>query len=214
MERIRIVLIDDHVLFRESLSRFIASEPGMEIVGQCARSAELVPILNQSEVDVILLDFQLHLENGIELIDAARAAGYGGRFLFVTGATSRSEVLKALQMGASGVFLKHNSPESLLKAIQLVMSGEVWLDRRVVQMMADRVAPGEADAFGAALTERERQVMNGVMTGSSNREIADDLGVSEGAVKATLQQLFRKTGVRTRSQLVRFALAGTPAWRG
>jgi DNA-binding NarL/FixJ family response regulator len=159
-------------------------------------------------VDVMLLDFNLGAERGSDLIAAVRQAGYVGKILMVTAAMDADESLKALQLGASGVFLKHNSPSALTKAIHMVAGGEVWLDRRVVQLLAERVPPAENEGFGAPLTEREEQVLHGVLQGSTNRKIADELGGSEGSVKAAIQQLFRKTGVRTRSQLVRVALEG------
>lgn len=206
MERIRLVLIDDHVLFRESLGRLFASEPDLEVVGQCSRIAEVLEILERSPVDVMLVDFKLGAERGTDLITATRQAGYTGKFLMVTAAMDAVESSEALQLGASGVFLKHNSPSALTKAIHLVASGEAWLDRHIVQLMAERVPVEQEAGFGAPLTARDEQVLRGVMEGNSNRKIAEDLGVSEGAVKAAIQQLFRKTGVRTRSQLVRIAL--------
>lgn len=208
MELIRLLLIDDHVLFRESLGRLFASEPGVQIVGQCSRSAEALAILREIPVDLILLDFNLGPERGTDLMSAVRQAGYTGKILMVTGAMDAEESLAAIQMGASGIFLKHNSPGALTKAIQMVAGGEVWLDRRIVQLMAERVTPERDADYGAPVTEREEQVLNHVLRGSTNKRIADELGVSEGAIKAAVQQLFRKTGVRTRSQLVRVALEG------
>ena len=213
MERIRLVLIDDHVLFRESLGRLFASEPDLEVVGQCARIAEVLAVLQRSSVDLMLLDFNLGTERGTDLITAARQAGYAGKILMVTAAMDAEESLRVLHLGASGIFLKHNSPAALTKAIHLVAGGEVWLDRHIVQLMAERIPPTESEGFGTPLTAREEQVLQGVLEGSTNRRIADDLGVSEGAVKAAIQQLFRKTGVRTRSQLVRVALEGQPGMR-
>lgn len=208
MERIRLILIDDHVLFRESLGRLFASEQGLEVVGQCARISEALEIIGHSPVDLILLDFNLGKERGTDLIAAVRQAGYAGRILMVTAVMDASEVLKALQLGASGVFLKHSPPSSLAKAIHMVAAGEVWLDRGIVQLLAEQVPPPANESFGMPLTEREELVLHGVLEGSTNRKIAEELGGSEGSIKAAIQQLFRKTGVRTRSQLVRVALEG------
>jgi DNA-binding NarL/FixJ family response regulator len=206
MERIRLVLIDDHVLFRESLTRLFASEPDLEVVGHCAGISEVLALLEHSAVDLMLLDFNLGRERGTDLIIAARQAGYAGKFLMVTAAMDAAESLTALQLGASGIFLKHSSPSALTQAIHLVAGGEAWLDRRIVQLMAEHVPPEEEAGFGGPMTGREEQVLHGVLDGSTNRKIAEGLGVSEGAVKAAIQQLFRKTGVRTRSQLVRAAV--------
>ncbi len=213
MEPIRIVLVDDHVLFRESLGRLFASEPDLEVVGQCARTGEVLAILARSAVDLLLLDFNLGHERGTDLIAAVRHAGFSGKILMVTAAMDADQCLQALVAGASGIFLKHNSPGTLTTAIRLVAGGEPWLDRRVVQLMAERVPPQEGGGFGTPLSSREEQVLQGVLEGNTNRKIGDDLAISEGAVKAVIQQLFRKTGVRTRSQLVRAALEGQPGTR-
>jgi DNA-binding NarL/FixJ family response regulator len=208
MERIRVILIDDHGLFRESLSRLFASEPDLEVVGQCSRISEVLAILEHAAVDLMLLDFNLGPERGTDLIAAVRRAGYTGKILMVTAAMDAEESVTALQLGASGIFLKHNSPGALTKAIHMVAGGEVWLDRHIVQLMAERVPPERDECFGAPLTGREEQVLQGVLQGSTNRRIAEEVGLSEGGVKAAVQQLFRKAGVRTRSQLVRAALEG------
>jgi DNA-binding NarL/FixJ family response regulator len=206
MQPIRLLLLDDHILFRESLSRLLASEPDFEMVGQSGASAEALDMLSRKPVDVVLLDFDLGEEHGSRFIAAARRAGYTGKILMVTAGMNAAESSIALQMGASGIFLKHNSPGSLAKAIRLVAAGEMWVDQRVIQLMADGVQNREDQGVRRLLTERERQVLKGIFEGLTNKEIAGQIGVSEGAVKATLQQLFQKTRVRTRSQLVRIAL--------
>ena len=89
------------------------------------------------------------------------------------------------------------------------MGGEIWVDPKVIQLMADRVDQREEERASPLLTEREQQVLRGIFEGLTNKEIGAQLGVTDGAVKATLQQLFQKTGVRTRSQLVRIALEGS-----
>ena len=205
-ERIRLLLLDDHVLFREGLSRLLASEPDFEMVGNCGTSAEALEVLRGSPVDVVLLDFDLGEDHGSQFIAAARRAGYAGKILMVTAGMNAAESSIALQLGASGIFLKHNSPVTLAKAIRLVASGEMWVDQRVIHLMADGIHQREGRTFHKVLTEREQQVLRGIFEGLTNKEIAARLGVSESAVKATLQQLFQKTRVRTRSQLVRIAL--------
>ena len=205
-QRIRLLLLDDHVLFREGLSRLLASEPDFEMVGNCGTSAEAMEVLKDSPVDLVLLDFDLGEDHGSQFIAAARRAGYEGKILMVTAGMDAAESSIALQLGASGIFLKHNSPVTLAKAIRLVASGEMWVDQRVIHLMADGIHQREGGTFHKVLTEREQQVLRGIFEGLTNKEIAGRLGVSEGAVKATLQQLFQKTRVRTRSQLVRIAL--------
>jgi DNA-binding NarL/FixJ family response regulator len=211
MNPIRLLLLDDHILFREGLSRLLASEPDFEMAGNCGTSAEALEALAGTPVDLVLLDFDLGEDHGSQFIGAARRAGYQGKFLMITAGMTATESSIALQLGASGVFLKHNSPGTLAKAIRLVAAGEMWLDQKVIQLMADGVHQREDPNFRALLTDREQRVLRGIFEGLTNKEIAAQLGVSEGAVKATLQQLFQKTHVRTRSQLVRIALEGSLA---
>src|ERR1035437_1899144 len=206
MERMRLLLLDDHVLFRESLSRLLASEPDFEMAGHCGTAREALAMLKTTPVDMVLLDFDLGEDHGSQFISTARREGFGGKVLMVTAGMSAMESSIALQNGASGIFLKHNSPGNLAKAIRMVAGGEMWVDQRVIQTLADGVRYGEEQSSHKSLTEREQEVLRGIFEGLSNKEIAAQLGVSDGAVKATLQQLFQKTRVRTRSQLVRIAL--------
>lgn len=206
MEPIRLLLLDDHVLFRESLSRLLASEPDFEMAGHCGAAAEALDLLRTRQVDVVLLDFDLGGEPVSQFVAAARASGFEGKILMVTAGMNAAESSKALTHGASGIFLKHSSPGNLAQAIRLVASGQTWVDQKVVQMLAEGVPQPEDSLLRNLLTAREQQVLQGLFEGLTNKEIAGQLGVSESAVKATLQQLFQKTRVRTRSQLVRIAL--------
>jgi len=209
MERIRLLLIDDHILFRDGLSRLLALEPDLEVVTCCGTTAEALDTVGREPVDMVLLDYDLGEDHGSHFLSSARRAGYLGKVLMVTAGMTAKESSTALRLGASGIFLKHNSPGTLAKAVRLIMGGEIWVDPKVIQLMADRVDQREDERVSPLLTEREQQVLRGIFEGLSNKEIGAQLGVTDGAVKATLQQLFQKTGVRTRSQLVRIALEGS-----
>jgi len=199
-------LLDDHVLFRESLSRLLATEADFEMAGHCGTAAEALDLLRARPVDVVLLDFDLGGEPVSQFVASARAAGFEGKILMVTAGMNAAESSMALTHGASGIFLKHSSPVNLAQAIRLVASGQMWVDQKVVQMLAEGVPQPEDSSLRNLLTAREQQVLQGLFEGLTNKEIAAQLSVSESAVKATLQQLFQKTRVRTRSQLVRIAL--------
>jgi DNA-binding NarL/FixJ family response regulator len=209
MERIRLLLIDDHVLFRDGLSRLLALEPDFDVVTGCGTTAEALATLGRQPVDIVLLDYDLGEDQGSHFISSARAAGYTGKVLMVTAGMTAKESSSALHLGASGIFLKHNSPGTLAKAVRLIIGGEIWVDPKVIHLMADRVDQREEEPVSPLLTEREQQVLRGIFEGLTNKEIGAQLGVSDGAIKATLQQLFQKTGVRTRGQLVRIALEGS-----
>jgi two-component system nitrate/nitrite response regulator NarL len=210
LRRTRLVLLDDHGLFRESLSYLLASEPDFEVVGQCSTSAEALELLDGTAVDLVLLEFRIGTERCDEFISAARQAGYQGKFLLVTGGIDPARSAAALKLGASGIFLKCNSSSRLVQAIRVVASGDAWVDQRVMQLIADRYPQHEDQRLGC-LTDREQIVLKGLLNGLTNKRIGRQVGVSESAIKATLQQLFDKAGVRTRSQLVRATLDGSLA---
>jgi DNA-binding NarL/FixJ family response regulator len=206
MPSIRLLLLDDHILFREGLSRLLVSETGFEIVALCGTPAEALQILARSPVDIVLLDFELEDDTGTRFISAARAAGYRGKILMVTAGMSESDASLAWRLGIAGIFHKHDSPATLLKAIRTAAAGTLWMDERAPSPELRPVDPILPKPSASGLTPRERQVLRGVFEGLSNQEIAHRIGVSLSSVKATLQQLFEKTGVRTRSQLVRIAI--------
>ncbi len=206
MSGTRLILVDVHLLFRESLSRLLASEPDFEIAASCSTPAEALEILKDVPADIVLLDFDLENDCGSQFITSARKLGFDGKILIVTAGMNARESSIALQLGASGIFLKQNSPAILTKVIRMVAGGEAWVDERVIQLMAAAVNRKDDQSSGQALTEREQQVLQGVCEGLTNRAIAARLKVTEGAVKATLHELFQRTHVRTRSQLVRVAL--------
>jgi DNA-binding NarL/FixJ family response regulator len=209
MERIRLLLVDDHVLFRQSLFRLLASEPDFEVVADCGTAREALDVLQRGIVDVVLLDFDLGHDHGSRFIAEIRHAGDTLKILMVTAGMSAIESSTALRLGASGIFLKHGSPGALAQAIRLVAGGAMWVDPHIIQLMAETVEERGAASERMRLTDREQHVLQGVFEGLANKEIGVRLGISESAVKAALQQLFRKTNVRTRSQLVRIALDGS-----
>jgi DNA-binding NarL/FixJ family response regulator len=200
--------VDDHPLFREGLARLLVSEPDFDMVARCGTATEGLEVLSRSAVDVVLLDFDLGVENGNQFISSARQSGYTGRILMVTAGTNAAQSSIALKQGASGIILKTSSPSTLAKAIRLVAHGEIWLDEKVVQQLADRALQDGPAHPPPTLTEREDQVLEGVFEGLTNKEIGTKIGVPESSVKTTLRYLFYKTGVQTRSQLVRIALEG------
>jgi two-component system nitrate/nitrite response regulator NarL len=204
--QIRVLIVDDHTLFRESLSRLLEADTECKIVGACASVNEALKITARQQVDLVLLDYDLGEEPGTQFLSQSRDHGFHGPILMVTGGVSDTVMLRALDSGASGVFLKSSPLAELIQAIRRVMQGETWIDSGMVKSLIAGARQLGAENRQESLSAREHSVLRCVFEGLSNKEIGQQLDISEGSVKAALQQLFARTGVRTRSQLVRIAV--------
>jgi len=198
-----ILLIDDHTLFREAIARLLGRESDFEVVGECATVDEGISVLGSSVVDVVLLDIDLGLQQGGAFLPRAAAAGFKGQILVVTAGVSKLEAGRLRERGCAGIVLKQEPPQVLIQRIREIASqnGIMPVPQPPLETLDLPASTGQP-----SFTSRERQVLRAVFSGQTNKEIAFNLGVSEPLVKAVLQQLFSKTGVRTRSQLVRIAL--------
>jgi two-component system nitrate/nitrite response regulator NarL len=203
---IRLLLIDDHALFREGLVRLLQAEPGLNVVGHCSTGVEAKRIIKSREIDVVLLDLDLGPERGADLLDEFRAMRFSGRVLLVTADVNDREVPNLIRKGIAGILMKHNSHALLVQGIRDAMKGKVWFEQGLLKRAMERIDTERSTPSPAELTRREKEVLSFVFEGLTNKEIGDRLQISESAVKACLQNLFSKTGVRTRSQLVRVAL--------
>jgi len=205
--KVRILLIDDHTLFRESLIRLLAAEPELEIAGHCATIAEARRIIADTVVHVALLDYDLGEEAGTNLLNHLREIGSNVRVLMLTAGMVASAMLGALDAGAAGVILKHSGTRQLLEAIHRVSNGEAWWDMGILRSaLSGAREKNDRQAKARDLTDRQRLVLRSILDGLTNKEIAVRLKSTEPAVKASIQELFGKAGVRTRSQLVRVAI--------
>ena len=201
---IHLLLLDDHAMFREGLARTFEKEPDLEVVGQCSSSSEAIPLLAKG-VTMVLLDVDLGIERAIDFVEAAKAAAFDGQILVVTAGVSGQEAVQLVQAGVSGILHKHHSGDVLCETIRKVAAGEVFLEEKYLPSLfrsVDRTRTPERPK----LTERDRCVLRYIFQGLTNREIGLQLEISEGAVKASLRQLFEKVGVRTRAQLVKVAI--------
>jgi two-component system, NarL family, nitrate/nitrite response regulator NarL len=205
-QTVHILLLDDHSLFRESVSRLLNAEPGIEVVAHSATIEGAIQVLKRKSIDLVLLDFDLGESDGREFLRLAKEQGFKGKILLVTAGVDPGAASELLRSGVAGVFRKHDSAALLAQGIRDVMAGKVWLDQEQLQTALRTESTTPQPSGSTRFTERERQVLSFVFEGLANKEIAARIGVSEGSVKSTLQQLFSKTGVRTRSQLVRIVL--------
>lgn len=176
------------------------------MVANCSSVEQAVQVLQSSAIDLVLLDYDLGQQRAPDFLARAHALNLRPRVLLVTAGITPLESVAMLNDGASGLFLKHSSPALLAEAIRKVHGGETWVDQRCLREIVQVASQPEGRPASRDFTERERSVLRGVFEGLSNKEIGARLEISESSVKAALQQLFHKTGVRTRSQLVRIAL--------
>jgi len=204
--RATILLVDDHTLFRESVARLLDSESDLKVVGSCATIEEAKQFLLDNLVDLVLLDFDLGAWNGMDFMSLAESIDYRGKVLLVTAGVNETTATNLVKRGIAGIFPKHDPPSALVDAIRVVLSGRVWFEQNYLHKIVGGKIEEELPPPTRKLTEREQQVLVGVFEGLANKQIAERLQTSEGAVKATMQQLFQKTGVRTRGQLVKIAL--------
>lgn len=205
--RIRLFLIADQALLRASLGRILSLEPDFDLVGECAPAPQALEIVTKCSPDVVLLEFDGDSARTEQLLCGAARSGLLGKLFVITASAEARDWARMLRLGASGIFLKADSVERLIPAVRTLAMGEMWIAPQVIRMLAEKY-PAEAEHFdGKGLTDREQKVLSGILGGLSNRKIGDSMGLSEGSVKAVVQQLFGKTGVRTRSQLVRIAIS-------
>ena len=198
---IHLYLVDDHTLFREGLLRLLSTYPEIEIVGAVGSVEEAEDEVLKLPIDILVLDFELHDKPVTPFVQRIQSAGFAGRILMVTAGLADRDALELIRLGVSGIFHKQRATEELRLSIQELYEGRVLIDQHYLQKLVQ-----SADTTPTRFTDRDRTILRFVVEGLANKEIARELNISESAVKASLQQLFAKTGVRTRSQLVRVAL--------
>lgn len=200
---VRLFVVDDHVLFREGLLRLLSADARFEVVGSASTTADTLRGLPADGVDVLIVDYDLGDSTALALVRELRARQYPARILLVTAGLPDGDALELVRLGVAGIVHKHHTPDALQRSIVEVATGAVHIEQRYLQSL---IASASERPARHRYTARERDVVRLLLEGLSNKEIGAELSVSESAVKATLQQLFAKTGVRTRSQLVRIAL--------
>ena len=202
---IRLLLLDDHAMFRQGLARVLEKEPGFSVVGQCASAVAALAELPSSGATVILLDVDLGAERAVDFIAEARKQGFKGQILVVTAGVSDQVAIQLIQVGVVGIVHKHHSAEDLCTAIRQVVAGEVYVEKPYIASLF-RTVDRTRTPNRAKLTERDKVVLRFIFQGLTNRDISIRLQISESGAKSALRQLFDKLGVRTRAQLVKVAL--------
>ena len=203
MATVNVLLVDDHLVFGQSVARALSTEPDLAVCF-CTTVTAALEELQRQHIDVVLLDHDLGVERASQFLPVARARGFHGRVLIVTAWVSDTEAKRLLRQGVAGIFSKDSSLDALAEGIRRIHGGGTCLDRRYRNLSA--AEPAEQPGAGPRFNERQRKVLRFVLEGLSNKVIAAQLHISESYVKALIQSLFKKTGVRTRGQLVRVTL--------
>ena len=211
-EGIRVLIADDHPIFRQGLRSVLEAEDGFVVVAEAADGNEAVRLARDFQPDVLLLDLAMPGVSGMEALAELATAPTPVRTIMLTAAIEKAEIVKALQLGAAGVVLKSSPTDLLFKSIRSVMAGQHWIGRDavsdLVQALRSQIgaAPEKPARERFGLTRREVEITSSVVAGLSNREIARKLSLSEDTVKHHLTNIFNKMGASNRLELALFAV--------
>ena len=210
-QKVRILIADDHPIFRDGLRRLLESEPGFEVVGEAKDGVEAVMLAQRDKPDILLLDLAMPNVTGLGVLKELADAGGKVRAILLTAQIERREIVNALQLGARGVVLKEAATQALLESIHSVMNGQFWVGREAVSDLVDTLRQmmaaddqGKKPMFG--LTKRELDIVGAIVSGFANKDVARKFSISEDTVKHHLTNIFDKTGVSNRLELALFAV--------
>ncbi len=208
----RIVLIDDHPLFRSGVAQLVRADPGLELAGQAGDGASGIALVEEVDPDLVLIDLNMKPMNGIETLRGLKQRGLRARCVMLTVSDDGRDVLEAMRAGADGYLLKDLEPEELAQRIQQAVGGRMVLESSLAGVLADAAMNPPPPTSAEALTEREREILAQLADGHSNKEIARELGISDATVKVHIKHLLRKLGVKSRLEAAVWALQ-SPTFR-
>jgi DNA-binding NarL/FixJ family response regulator len=219
-QKIRIVVADDHPIFRDGLCRLLALEEDFVIVAQAHDGKEVLQVLQEYEPDILLLDLKMPNLDGLGTLQRLQAARNRTKVIVLTASEDKNEFVQAVKFGTSGIVLKQTATELLIKSIRKVHAGEIWLDSNttaaVMRQFASVEEPPpppapapwerERDRDRSPLSQREREIVSLVAQGFKNKEMAEKMFISEQTVKNHLHNIFDKLGVSDRLELALYAI--------
>ena len=211
-EPIKILIIDDHVILRAGLRILIESQPGFVISGEAGNRAEALASAAREPPDIILLDLDMAGESGLDFLPELFAIVSQSHVLVLTGVRDPEQHRQALQLGASGIILKDKARDVLIRAIEMVHNGEIWLDGSILESISSRTPqpdnaekPDPEAAKVASLTRREREVIELLGLGLTNKQIAERLFISQATVRHHVESLYQKLSSTSRLELILYA---------
>ena len=207
MATIRLVLADDHPLILDGLEQLFSVTGGFKVLERCSSGEEALRAVERHRPDVLVLDIRMPGMNGLDVVREIRRRGLSTQVVILTAALDEREVLGAVRLGVGGVVLKEMAPRLLVQCVRKVSAGERWVENRSMHDALEHMLRREAGAQEAAglLTPREIELVRMVANGMRNREIADQLNIAEGTVKAHLHNVYKKLKVDTRVDVRRYA---------
>jgi DNA-binding NarL/FixJ family response regulator len=209
-ENIRVLVVDDHPPFREGLRLLLENDPQIRVVGEARDGKEAADLASKLKPNLILLDLRMPRCSGMEALKLIQRLSLNARILILATEVRKPDIIEALMHGASGVVLKETATQILRKSISTVMAGQFWIEREGVSdsvhelEKGPRVVSPDASNKNWRLTPREEQIVGEVVSGKTNKEIAQTLGMSAQTVKHHLTSIFDKVGVYNRLELALF----------
>jgi DNA-binding NarL/FixJ family response regulator len=205
---IKILIADDHAIFRDGLRKLLDSDDELTVVGEACSGAECVKMLGNLKPDILLLDLRMPDKSGLAVLEEVNFGTVPTRVIVLTAAEDDHGVIRAMRLGARGVVLKQSATEVLLKSIHRVHAGEIWLDNRMTAEVINAFSVAERVPRGGKplVTDREKEIVQLVVQGFRNKEIGEKLCISEQTVKNHLHNIFDKLGVSDRLELALYAL--------
>ena len=203
MEKIRLLLVDDHVVVRQGLRMVLALEPDLEIIGEANNGSEALGLIKKLNPQVVLMDLLMPVMDGVSAIHAIKKDYPDIEVVALTSVLEDRLVIDAVEAGAAGYLLKESGPEELIEAIRAAAKGEVRLHPKAQKRLIKEVRTPE---MHESLTERETETLRLIAKGMSNKEIAENLTVSEGTVKTHVSSILSKLNLQSRTQAALFAL--------
>lgn len=206
-KKIRIAIADDHAVLRESLAALLETQPDFEVVGKAANGTQALQLVRSGPPDVLVLDLFMPGGDGFDVLRTLDRAGSHVAAVVLTASESQLDYAQVVRLGARGLVLKADGPEKLFAAIRAVAQGELAFSDeiagQVLHTIADETRPS---ASLQRLSRREREIASLVARGLRNRDMAQELSISENTVKRHLQSIFSKTGTHDRLELAVLAL--------
>ncbi|MGW1333370.1 response regulator [Streptomyces rubiginosohelvolus] len=199
---VTLVVVDDHPVVRDGLRGMFTAEPGFEVLGEAADGVDALAVVGELDPDVVLMDLRMPGGGGVAAIAELTRRGARSKVLVLTTYDTDSDTLPAIEAGATGYLLKDAPREELFAAVRAAADGRSVLSPAVASRLMTRVRTPAADPAASALSAREREVLVLVARGTTNREIAAELFISEATVKTHLTHVFAKLGAKDRAAAV------------